>query len=413
MLNQNFIAKEFSFLVRRGDYHTYFKPEQAENISPKDKKEKTLKYIENHLFSDCPPRFVLKQTKIKNSTIYTLDSIKKDKSNIIDRAADDFVLRKINKNLRRIYNIKQSDRTKIIQVIKSILSTHETVYIYKTDITHFYESINKESLLNDINRSSVLSSDTKYFIGRFFDTPLLKANKGLPRGINISATLSEYYMRAFDRNIKKLEGVFYYARYVDDIIIFSTKEVDINTVKQISSSLPKGLKLNTQKTQILTFKTGGTLCFLGYSFTKTSKDDINISISPKKIKKIQKRITCAFLAFVKDRNFKLLKDRILFLSANYPMKTEKQSLNPYEKPGTLHGGIAYNYHLINDPSCLKALDCFLYKIIFTRSFIKINQHLSDTQKEQLHRLSFYASFMRRITRKFTLERISTITTCWE
>ena len=42
---------------------------------------------------------------------------------------------------------------------------------------------------------------------------------GLPRGIDISATLSELFMADLDSEIKKIDGIFFYARYVDDIIV--------------------------------------------------------------------------------------------------------------------------------------------------------------------------------------------------
>lgn len=122
---------------------------------------------------------------------------------------------------------------------------------------------------------------------------------GLPRGINISATLSEYFMRSFDKEIRKISEFYYYARFVDDIIIFSTKEITKSTLKQISQLLPEGLTLNLEKTNIVRFdndssflmKNKPSITFLGYQFFKYVENNtkktvkIKTTIAPQKIKK--------------------------------------------------------------------------------------------------------------------------------
>ena len=83
-------------------------------------------------------------------------------------------------------------------------------------------------------------------------------------------------MRYFDKEIRKISGVYYYARFVDDIIIFSTKEITKSTLKQISELLPRGLALNLEKTNIVKFHNNASLLlknklsitFLGYQFFK-------------------------------------------------------------------------------------------------------------------------------------------------
>lgn len=48
----------------------------------------------------------------------------------------------------------------------------------------------------------------------------LSFENGLPRGLSISSVMSELYMKYFDLRIRRLEGVYYYARFVDDIVVF-------------------------------------------------------------------------------------------------------------------------------------------------------------------------------------------------
>ncbi|EPM56853.1 phage-related reverse transcriptase/maturase family protein, partial [Pseudomonas syringae pv. actinidiae ICMP 19103] len=45
------------------------------------------------------------------------------------------------------------------------------------------------------------------------------------RGLALSATITEIVMQDFDNSIKELDGVFYYGRYVDDIIVVTDRLV--------------------------------------------------------------------------------------------------------------------------------------------------------------------------------------------
>ncbi len=430
MLKQEFTFKEFSYLIRRGDYFSYFKPDIYEE-KVEEIKNTLLQQVESRFFQNTDIFSTLKCVKLKNKDTYILEKIKSDKSNLIQRVTDDFILRKVNKNLRRVYGVRQADRYKIIKNVQNLLSEQLPFFVCKTDIRHFYESIDRDKILSDIKNSSILSFDTKCVIEKLFSHPLIENTTGLPRGINISATLSEYFMRSFDREIRKIKGVYYYARFVDDIIIFSTEEITKDTLTKISTYLPKGLRLNSQKTKVVKFsntvkelKIPVEITFLGYKFVRYVETIFNkkknnqyirlrTTISPKKIKKMKERIVKAFLSFKHHQDMTLLKDRLLFLTANYPLKTIRQEVSKYEKVGCLHGGIAYNYPLINDTSCLKELDTFLYQVINTSAFAKININFTQEQKAELRKYSFFIGYQRRISRKFKLDRLSQIIECWE
>ena len=70
------------------------------------------------------------------------------------------------------------------------------------------------------------------------DKDKIPLKKGIPRGIGISAYLSELYMRDIDIKIKSLEDVIYYARYVDDIIVIICPKTE-STKKDYLSELKK------------------------------------------------------------------------------------------------------------------------------------------------------------------------------
>lgn len=361
----------------------------------------------------------LRQISLENNKdLYVLEKIRSDNSNIEDVFKDDFILRKANKNLKRVYSIKQSDRFKIIKTIKNLMQEEGSFYVCKLDITSFYESIDKNKILKDLHASSILSYETKCVIKNILEHEKVKTN-GLPRGINISATLSEYYMKDFDRKIKKKNGIYFYARYVDDIFLLSTNNIQKSDIDNFQEILPKGLRFNMNKVLVAQINKDSNreFFFLGYKFKRVyykglKKPILKIGISPKKIKNIKSKIMKAFLEFSNTKDFNLLRQRLFFLSANYPMKRKKIKMSPYEKAGFLHGGIAFNYPLINDLSCLKDLDTFLYKILKTKTFKKINSVLVSSQIDLLKKYSFYEGYRRRITRKFTLSSMAEITRCW-
>lgn len=429
MLKQEFTAKEYSHLVRRGDYFSYFKP-NTDETDEKDKiRDKLLNQIENDIEIVSHNFTTIKCINIKNKTAYILEKIKTDKSNFFSRLSDDFILRKANQNIRKIYGIRQADRFKIIKNVQNILSENLPFYVCKTDIYNFYENINRDKILADMKNSSLLSFETKCVINNLFSHSLFSSLKGLPRGINLSSTLSEYCMRRFDKDIQKIDGIFYYARYVDDIILFSTKEITKSTLKEIKEILPDGLRLNMQKTKIQRYydeeeinreninDVNITISFLGYKFTKCIKnkkiDKFQTTIDNSKIKKMKERLIKVFLDFSKNKDFQLLKNRLLFLSANYPLKTTQKKLSTFDKISYLHGGIAYNYPLLDTPSCLKELDTFLHQILFTSSFHKVNSIFSEAEKLELKKYSFYHGYQRRITRNFNLNQLADIVKCWE
>jgi len=276
MLNQDFSFKEFLYLVRRDDYSKYFKSENGS-----DMKDILLRQLEENINIEKHDFTAIKMTNINNNSVYMLEKICHDKSNLLKVLTDDFILRKINRNFKRIYGVKQADRFKIIKTVKNLLSENFPFFVCKADIHQFYESINRNEILKNIEDSSLLSYETKYLIKKFFST---FETSGLLRGINISATLSEYYMRNFDKNVRKIDDIFFYARYVDDIIIFSTEDGARKIFEKLPKLLPSGLLFNNQKTQKINFANGGKIQFLGYEFEKINKT-LKTRISPHKIKK--------------------------------------------------------------------------------------------------------------------------------
>lgn len=96
----------------------------------------------------------------------------------------------------------------------------------------------------------------------------------MPRGVGISAYLSELYMSDFDRDLKSIAYVTFYARYVDDIFIIITppsKTDDTDYQKPVEDICTKfDLTMKVAKTKVVkvmeTTPKQITIDYLGYSF---------------------------------------------------------------------------------------------------------------------------------------------------
>lgn len=416
-MNQDFVYQEFLKLVCKKDYKNYFTSKKL------DEKISLLKKVEDKFYNSDPYKFTtIKKIKIKEKTAYTLKKISKEEKKFLSKLSDDFILRKINDNICKVYAIHQADRYKIVKVIHNILESEKPCYILKTDIKDFYESIKPNDIIKIINASSLLSFDTKFTLEQFFEHKIIKNSGGLPRGINISASLSELFMKKFDKEVKKIESIFFYARYVDDIIIFSTEKIEPKEIQKIlNSSQPLAsetkLLLNQDKTELYEISPELTntmyeFNFLGYHFKNDPEKAAIISITHKKVNKIKFKIIKSLIDYNKTNDFLLLKKRIIFLKANYPIKKSSQKISANERQGSLHGGLAYNYPLINSFDELRELDNFFHYVLYSGKFYRLNKNLSGEQKYKLIKIKFYHGYHRRVLRKFSLNCLDKITKCW-
>jgi len=331
------------------------------------------------------------------------------------------LIRKLNDNIKRLYGVKQSDRHSIVKQVQILLEEKSRpISILRLDIKKFYESINKKFILDKIiEDDSLLSYHSKYLLKNILlENPQLKKLEGLPFGLNISATLSEIRMKYFDANIRKVDGVYFYVRYVDDIVIFTYKRENIEEV--IKKILPDELEFhenNDSKKKFILLhhqNSQGSFDYLGYNF-KITRNEVITTIANSKIKKIKSRIISSFISYFRDRNFILLEQRIKFLTGNYFIKQRNKYENESEIK-KLKSGIYYNYKLINSFEQLKELNIFLQKTIYAQRGkfgIKVSKMLNTPHKQRLSKCSFQAGFNKKITHNFKQETLSSINKGWE
>jgi hypothetical protein len=329
--------------------------------------------------------------------------------------AQKLILRKLNDNLKRKYKDEQSNRRVIIKQVKTLLEEEVPMWILKTDIEKFYENIDAQRLISKLHNDSLLSFHSLRLIDILFSQPLISENKGIPKGLSVSSTLSEIYMRRFDKWIKRISGIYYYARFVDDIILFSNDPRVIEYVKNnINSNLEKGLRKKENKTKIFKgeqINPTHSLEYLGYKFftiNEGKKKSLFVSIADKKVKKIKSRITLAFLDYFKNKDYQLLEKRIEFLTSNYSIRKNKSG-------NDLKAGIFYNYSYVSDLSVFDRLNNYYHKILNSKTGnfgYKVLSYLNENQKKRLSNYSFKHGFLKKVNNSFTPEELMDIKRCW-
>ncbi|HHX8938963.1 TPA: antiviral reverse transcriptase Drt3a [Yersinia enterocolitica] len=406
MLNQTFSSSNLIRLLNKDDPRKFRIGRNSDEYIINLKQCADRINEDAYLFSGCH------QSKINGKNIF-----------ILKEFVDLISIRKANDNIKRIFSIKQADRNDIVTRVKIMLSEPIPFYIYKLDIKSFYESIDRGFVLKKIYSNSLVSYRTKRVISKFFETDEIKNINGLPRGVGLSATLSELFLEGFDKIIKINSNIYYYSRYVDDVIIFSHKKID-DFIAFFEKLLPGSLSLNKDKCREITIhnekskNSSQSFSYLGYNFTVkngfTDKNnrDLSLKIAESKIKKLKKRIILTLKSYAKNKDVELARKRFRYLTANIAIE-KKQNKNDEER-GALYSGIYYNYIHLTEYTQLLELDGFKSKCLFSKrgslgkGLISCNQ----TDLKSLRKYSFLSGYNNRRKTKFTYAELKLISACW-
>ena len=377
---------------------------QAERRNSGLKKDEFIKAIIDELgqsLIDGTYQFQIKQ----NGELY-LNGRKKSEFGFL---CQNLVLRKLFKNIKRIYSIQQADRNCIVKQMIILLEENVDIRVVRLDVRHFYESINREKALKKIIEDSRLSYHSIILLTSLFNNAVIKAGEGLPKGLGISAAMAEIYMKYFDFEIKRIQGVYYYARFVDDIIVFCSSDRSQREVwSYAEKGLQKlGLELNEEKSYYWQpIQNIPELTYLGYTFRK-EQNSLEVSISAKKLKVIKSRLTWAFVSYAKSHDYDLLKQRIKFLTGNFTLY-RSDSLTPIKV------GIYFNYKMATDIKSFDELDRYYQRILHCQNGRLCSRFtLSKAELKSLEKYSFRFGYTSHVNHHFTINQIERITECWK
>ena len=425
MANQAFSISALARCLSRADFY------DDPRLSEEDYRKSVLEYALQLSQCDQHSDISIKRISLGDKVGYTAGNI-----------ASKLVLRRCKTNIQTSFKISTNNRQSISREIPIYLREGTCYKIYRLDIKSFFETIPTDVVLHLIDNNEKLSSQTKAIIRKVLKSFGEKYGSGIPRGIEISPVISEILLSEYDNKLRTHEEIFYFSRFVDDVLIItSSNEVEGDFYKWLCSILPSPLTYNIAKTKTYAApqrkKAGaaypdGKLIvkfnFLGYSYavydtplpkkpngaenentTGSIYRKVSIDIDDKKIKKIKERICKALFSFSKSGCFDLLHDRIRFLTSNRELKNK-------DADKRIPTGIYYNYASIDFPSIsLKELDNFLEKKLtstvgrFCRAY---SGKLNKARRATLLKLTFSSGFEKRAHRKFSPNRLKEITRIW-
>ena len=361
----------------------------------------------------------------------TLDKIDLDGKSgytVPDTAENLFVMKTLQYNLKKVFKVQQANRHRIMTQVRILMNESTPKYIIRTDVHHFYESIPQDKLLNMIKGNTLLSKMSMRFIWQILEEYERKkdaeepAGLGVPRGVGVSAYLSEIYLRDLDEKIKHRPEVVYYVRYVDDIfMILSHLPVGTKLEKYYDGIRKEfaelGLALmdpddedQKEKLQLLDFYTfmkegdkneQGNFTYLGYTLRwlrsvcdSGTKLNTQFALSKRKDKKIRDRIDAAFAHFTEKTKYSLsgarkdLKDSLRFIAGNYRLTKSKSGIK---------AGIYYGNDLLTDTKALAGLTAYLHSK--TRKISVYPEVLKGMPERQV-----YIDGIKRMVLKFDFQK---------
>lgn len=353
-------------------------------------------------------------------------TIRKKTAHIVSDLATRIVLRRLNSTITRSTKIRAADRDTIVRRLHTILTEGVTHRIYKFDIRSFFESVDVDALATHIHADLRIPRTAALLTRQFLEKSKNLGVTGVARGLALSATLAEYSMLSFDQALSQSPHVYFYARYVDDIIIVTgARETERSFLRFATKKLPPGLRFNGEKQRVINLpaKNGGvagttlgTLDYLGYEFKffpthkKYSKIQrtVDVRIAESKLRRLKSRICRSFAAFLTEKDTQLLEQRMKMLSGNYNIRDQvtKQVRNV---------GLYCNYRRVTDTSQLDDINSLMKSLLVgnkSRLSKKLSKHLSKKDRQKLLKFDYHASFRERTFYNFDVIEMNSLSKCW-
>ncbi len=325
-----------------------------------------------------------------------------------------FVAKKVQSNIRQVYKVYPANRSvlaaRVARTLSKPFAEPFPFKVVRTDISSFYETLDRQSLIKKIDSDQLLSTLTKSYIKQTLSSYDLVSGsrRGIPRGVGISAYLAELALRSVDQKVQALPGNVLYCRYVDDIVaIFSSPLTGKSSETYLQSVIRiiKEAKLAENRAKTAYFdlekSKNAEFSFLGYRF-KITKNGCGIRPSMVKLLKYKRRLDVAFKEYEEvshisgRRSHRELIARIKFLTTNTRLYNSKSGATV---------GVYYSNPLVNDMTSFKVLDKILKeKVLLVRR---------KSLRNRLKTFSFSKGFDERIYSSFTTQELHRVTKVWQ
>ncbi|WP_454824824.1 antiviral reverse transcriptase Drt3a [Paraburkholderia xenovorans] len=321
-----------------------------------------------------------------------------------------FVIKQLQRNIFHIYGVKQANRHDLVCQLRDMLGSKFPFELVRTDISSFYESIDRKRLVEKLDRDQLLSPASKKYVKQVLDSYGVTSGTptGVPRGVGISAYLAELYLKPVDHAIRAIPGLVLYCRFVDDIVaVFARPPVgkNLGSFKDLIIEIfgNNGLAHNAVKTSELKLPDANPKKFeyLGYRFHLKS-GRFEISPSAAKVAKYRARMNATFADYWREKPvdprgaFRKLVGRVKFLTGNTRLSNSKSCAVT---------GIYFNNSIVTDLSSFELLD----KRLKTR----IAELKRTSLQKQLKNLKFTTGFEQRRYHNFSTRELRMIVRAWK
>lgn len=353
-----------------------------------------------------------------------------------DQLESELVSRLISKNIRANYRIRPENRHAIINNTLTFLKEGSPYNLYRFDVQNFFEEICRKTIIKRLLCDGKCPRHTIVLLNNFFTALTAQNIPGLPRGIGLSSTLAEFFLLEFDSFFKTRPDIFYFTRFVDDILIITSPHqsaANLNALVHQKLVPLKAHKIGDKTASIpigkiaLDSKTEKTFDYLGYKFKiygKPAAADqimgamrrrVDVEISPTKILKLKNRLIDSFVEYIKTpptkKNYDLLTNRLKALTGNYYITDATTGI-------PIKTGVFFNYTAKNcfDFCSLSNLDAFLRGLLHSKKHklsLRISNHLTPAQAAQLIGFTFSKGFHGRVFHSFTHQQLRAIKEGWK
>jgi len=349
---------------------------------------------------------------------------------LVSSVSQFYAIKQLQYNINKTFKVKQSDRYRILKQIKLLLSDGFPKIIIRTDIESFYESIPQQRLREVISKNTLLTHKSKSFIYSIIEEYDKLKDKsetpgcGVPRGVGISAYLSELYMRDIDSKIKSIDNLTFFARYVDDIFIVITpscvnEHIDyVDIIRKILCEY--GLKMKEAKTETIELLRDadirGTIKYLGYCFhvcTGPNHCNVKVHLSDTKRTKYKDRLKKAFDDYNVNSKHnekiarRLLFNRLRFLSRNTNLVNSKKGIKV---------GVYYSNSLldVSDLASLRAINGYLKEMVHTNlhPHCTVSFDVEKLKRQIMSQFDFCDGFINKKFHTYTTDELIKINHIW-
>lgn len=326
--------------------------------------------------------------------------------------------------LKKALGVTTYDRNRQVEGLVASAAEYGPAHVYRYDVSSFFESFDLEKIIVDVFNRERVSGPARIALVRYLKTAQDFSCEGLPRGLSLSSVLSDYAMKNVDRELANDPSVYFYGRFVDDIIVLRAESDSGQSFEDLISpaigALPGVFRANENKSgEVSLVQKNGEIdrsfCYLGYQFSPPSHEShpFSIDMTAGKEKKIKAKIASAFVNYLGHKDFRVLKESLQVLASNTLL------VRRGVKSRAMFVGIYYSYpHITCDTynyGRLASLDKFVRSLVYgskTSLSKKLSKSLTKAERADLVRVSFVAGHRDRVFHRVSRERARKLIQGW-